>query len=90
MRGIFGLLGVAAFGAALGPLGWLVWLDYTQALTAILTYQLVIAILVALLIGACCLAANCALNRRPPVARTAQAQARGGQARSSEKTPRPN
>jgi hypothetical protein len=74
MRGIFGLLGVAAFGAAFGPSGWLIWLDYTQALTTILTYQLVIAILVALLIGACCLAVNCALNRRPSVARAAQAR----------------
>ncbi|WP_322015623.1 hypothetical protein [Paraburkholderia sp. J12] len=77
MRGIFGLCGVAAFGAALGPLGWLVWLAYTQALTTILTYQLVIAILTALLIGACCLAANCSLNRRPTVVRTAQTS-RGG------------
>ncbi|MEW6339266.1 MAG: hypothetical protein AB1704_01090 [Pseudomonadota bacterium] len=67
MRAIFGLLGVAAFGAALGPLGWLAWLGYSHALTATLTYQLVIAILTASLIGACCLAANCSLNRRAPV-----------------------
>jgi hypothetical protein len=75
MKAIFGLLGVAAFGAALGPLGWLVWLGYTHALTTIVTYQLVIAILAASLIGACCLAANCSLNRRapaPPIAQTPQ------------------
>ncbi|MFL9866620.1 hypothetical protein PQR67_20800 [Paraburkholderia fungorum] len=72
MRVILGLFGVAAFGAALGPLGWLVWLAHTHALTTILTYQLVIAILVALLIGACCLAANCSLNRRSPLSPVAQ------------------
>ncbi|MFM0040983.1 hypothetical protein PQR05_09215 [Paraburkholderia sediminicola] len=77
MRVIFGLLGVAAFGAALGPLGWLAWLAHTHALTTILTYQLVIAILVALLIGAFCLAANCSLNRRSPLFPVAQTSQRG-------------
>jgi hypothetical protein len=77
MKTILGLLCVAAFGAALGPLGWLAWLDYTHALTTILTYQLVIAILVALLVGACCLAANCSLNRRPLISPTAQTPQRG-------------
>jgi hypothetical protein len=76
MRVILGLLGVAALGAALGPLGWLVWLAHTHALTTILTYQLVIAVLVALLIGACCLAANCSLNRRSPVPTVAQTMPR--------------
>lgn len=77
MKSILGLLCVAAFGAALGPLGWLVWLDYSHALTTILTYQLLIAILVALLVGACCLTANCALNRRSPISSIAQKPQRG-------------
>jgi hypothetical protein len=66
MRVILGLFGVAALGAALGPTGWLLWLAHTHALTTILAYQLVIAILVALLTGTFCLAANCSLNRRSP------------------------
>ncbi|MGF6238603.1 MULTISPECIES: hypothetical protein [Paraburkholderia] len=77
MKSVLGLLCVVAFGAALGPLGWLVWLDYTHALTPILTYQLVIAILAALLIGASCLAANCSLNRRPSRSSIAQTPQRG-------------
>ncbi|WP_176059601.1 hypothetical protein [Paraburkholderia sp. BCC1876] len=77
MKAILGLLCVVAFGAALGPLGWLVWLDYSHALTTVLTYQLVIAILAALLIGTCCLAANCSLNRRPRISSIAQPPQRG-------------
>ncbi|WCM18728.1 hypothetical protein NDK50_14935 [Paraburkholderia bryophila] len=77
MKVILGLICVMAFGAALGPLGWLIWLDYTHALTTILTYQLVIAIQAALLLGACCLAANCSLNRRPPISSIAKTPQRG-------------
>lgn len=49
MKTLFGVGGIVGIGAALGPLGWLLWYLSHGPLSETSMYQLTIAILVALL-----------------------------------------